>query len=187
MSLSLPLKCPIVTVVVAPTQVSGSYCHQNANKMVLHPAPRTRSRRIVVNYTDDQEGLPIRDEDVIRAENGMWYTEEEERKFKNKSRAHCPTYGNCLNCLKCGPVGKTCNECDSIFAEYFIAFIWTRDGYSRIADAEYVARVVGKGSEIALADRYYLWHEEPTMPLLPEEFIDTVPEEMFAQLSKIFD
>ena len=47
--------------------------------------PDIEPRIINVNYTDDQAGLPIKEEDTIRARNGVWYTQEECSDFRNKS------------------------------------------------------------------------------------------------------
>ena len=60
-----------------------------------------------------QPGELIRDEDVIRAHNHIYYTQEEVDAFRDKSTQRCPTYGNCNRCWASGPVGDVCQECDS--------------------------------------------------------------------------
>ena len=75
----------------------------------------TSTTRIVVNvnYTDDQFGKHIRNEDVVRPHNHLFYLmcSPETQTWKLKSRADCPTYGTCPMCYKCGPTALSCNNC----------------------------------------------------------------------------
>lgn len=128
---------------------------------VTHGVPRT-PRRIVVGYTEDQEGQEIRNDDTIRASNGRWYKDDEIKRFRDRSTGVCPTYGNCVGCFKCGPVGKKCDECIDPQKGYAVIFMITMSGDKRIIDAEYLARMSRKGQEIAKADRTQAWVRMPT-------------------------
>ena len=79
---------------------------------------------LLVGYSEDQAGQAIRQDDVIRANNGRWFTQEEVSNFKNKSNDSCPMYGNCNRCWKSGPVGKACNECNDKKVGYEVIFIF---------------------------------------------------------------
>ena len=81
--------------------------------------PKTGPQTVVIGYTDDQNGKDIREKDVIRAANGKWYTQDELDKFRDKSSANCPTYGNCNCCYASGPVGRPCASCQT--KEYSIS------------------------------------------------------------------
>jgi hypothetical protein len=69
------------------------------NKMNEDPS------HIVVSYTTDQEGQDIKDEDGVRSMNHRWCYQggDETSTWKLKSRAICPTYGSCEDCMKSGP------------------------------------------------------------------------------------
>ena len=72
-----------------------------------HPQSGGQSEKyIVVGYTNDQEGQNIRERNIVRANNGRFYTKEETTMFRYKSAARCPTYGNCNGCYASGPAAK---------------------------------------------------------------------------------
>ena len=56
-------------------------------------------RYFVRTYTKAQEGKEIKSEDVIRAQNGIWYSKEETKQLRTRSEAGCPTYGTCNMCF----------------------------------------------------------------------------------------
>ena len=93
-----------------------SYCCKNKKKTPLKNNMCTEGpddkQYIVVRYTEDQAGQDIRDEDVIQAENSVWYTKAEIKTWRDKTTAGIPTYGNCVNCYWGGPVGLKCTHCD---------------------------------------------------------------------------
>ena len=64
--------------------------------------------RIVVGYTNDQEGQDIRDEDVVRPANKKWTKQgsTETHDWQMKSSARRPKYGPCDHCYKAGPDSK---------------------------------------------------------------------------------
>ena len=66
---------------------------------------------IVVNYTSsDQERLYIKEEDMVQPSTNHFHCltvgDNDIRKWRLKSRARCPIYGSCDNCMKSGPVGR---------------------------------------------------------------------------------
>ncbi len=115
-------------------------------------------RRIVVGYTNDQEGQDIRNDDVVRPANRRWTKQDstETHDWKMKSSGHCPTYGSCDHCYKAGPAGK---ECKCTHGRYKILF------YSdHVIDSIKVAELIGEELEVAKADRMQAWIRTPMMP-----------------------
>ena len=57
-------------------------------------------RYIVLNYTEDQTGQDIREENVVRPDNRKWSAvgADEVKEWRWKSSARCPTYGTCSCC-----------------------------------------------------------------------------------------
>lgn len=116
--------------------------------------------RILRTYTSDQKGQDIKDEDVIRAWNGIGYTQDEQDHFKDTHRSEQPTYGNCILCRSAGPVGKEC-ACDACLPRYQVIGVthdWNSD---TIIDAEYYAKMFGASVEVAKADRFITWLQSP--------------------------
>ena len=64
------------------------------------------------NYTPDQRGQDIRDEDVLRPSNHKWTGPGEINNMRVRSTDRCPTYGSCLKCFRSGPYGRLCNNCN---------------------------------------------------------------------------
>ena len=112
------------------------------------------------HYTADQAGLDIRREDVVRPDNHR-FTTKEEYEYESwylRSRPAIPTYGNCTNCYKSGPVGKGCNECGNaanLEDGYVYKIARDTEGVQVIYDAMAVAAIFGRGHETAKADRMY--------------------------------
>jgi hypothetical protein len=65
---------------------------------------------INVNYTPDQEGKEIRQEDVVPPMKRKITTMKEVAKWKEISRSPAPTYGSCEYCFRSGTLGKHCNS-----------------------------------------------------------------------------
>jgi hypothetical protein len=106
---------------------------------------------VVRNFTTIEEyGEYIKEEDVVRPLNSRWCYQmgEETATWRQKSEARCPTYGSCLYCVKSGPVGKLCNECNIPEAGYAVMM-----NGSKHLDSITLARLFGKGHEAARADR----------------------------------
>ena len=111
---------------------------------------------IVKDYDTDQFNHLILNDDVVRAVNGKWYTEEEISAFWSKSVAECPTYGNCFACYASGPVGRHCGMHPNF---RFCVFRYSSDqGYRSLLDAENVATVMNNADHtIARADLMFDW------------------------------
>ena len=50
---------------------------------------------IIQQYTEDQAGQDIQEEDIIQAANAVWYTKAEIKTWRDKTTTGIPTYGNC--------------------------------------------------------------------------------------------
>ena len=113
--------------------------------------------RIVVGYTDDQQGKQIHDRDVVRALHGVLYTQDEIDDFSTKSTVRCPTYGTCTGCGSAGPVGSLCPFCHE--GDFMVTFVRHN---RRILDAETFAIRLGQSILPAMADREVHWLMTPT-------------------------
>ena len=69
------------------------------------PSVYREGEYIVRNYTEDQAGMDIWNEDVLQAKNGMYYTPQEIETWKVKNTQDMLTYGNCDWCYRSGPIG----------------------------------------------------------------------------------
>ena len=120
------------------------------------------ARIINKNFTQDQQGQPILEQDVVRSANGRYYTSNEVSSFHVKSDARCPTYGNCPYCWCAGPVGRMCNTCNRSDHGYLVLFIM-KDSMQHIMDAEYLSQLFEAGMPllVANADRTYAWCRTP--------------------------
>jgi hypothetical protein len=155
-----------------PTSVSASSTMANTNKRKapnegfiseptkrpIHPLPPPPY--IVKSYRSEQAGLPIEDDQVVRAINGKYYCIGEQASHYKLSTAGLPTYGNCNQCWRSGPLNKrcgTCNTTDAVFGEQYLFHPKMRTA-KRVFDAEYLAILFGVGDhEVAKADRRYSW------------------------------
>ena len=101
--------------------MSASTSSHNNNNMMLNHQGMMRDQTdsngmdyqyVVCNYTPDQEGQDIKDEDVVRPENHHYAIcgDTEVWTWRSKSVARCPTYSTCMMCMNCGPVGQVCME-----------------------------------------------------------------------------
>ena len=111
----------------------------------------------------ENEGLDVMidDIDVVRALNGRFYVEEENKKQQwiVKSTVDCPTYGNCEICFKSGPMMKGCCSCG-------VGWPYKRVKYNSglphdyreiYLDAEAWSALLQAGHEVARADRCVDW------------------------------
>ena len=75
---------------------------------------------VVCNYTPEQEGQYIKDDDVVRPKDQRYAVKcsEEVSTWHKKSRACSPTYGNCTHCLDSGPTGNCCYRCSNMKKNY---------------------------------------------------------------------
>ena len=120
---------------------------------------------IVVDYTSDQEGQLIRESDVVRANNGRFYTREEPTTFKNKSTARCPTYGNCNECCASGPAGIYCQICNKRNCVYQIVLLETYQFGGKYIDAEFLSNFLKCEHTVARADRKQAWLRTPVQTI----------------------
>jgi hypothetical protein len=113
---------------------------------------------ITVGFEEDQNDpdKPIAVADVVRPPNHRWclLCGEDAKRFKEKSRARCPTYGNCTRCDMSGPVGQPCQECVDVGYAVVLYEL-------KIVDAQFFSTLLGKGHLVAKANRKYAWIRTP--------------------------
>ena len=130
---------------------------------------------ILRGYTEDQAGQDIRAEDVIQADNLVWYTWAKRKAWKEKTTAGVPTYGNCTDCYWGGPVGMVCTHCkgkDEKKPTYQVLQVG-----DKLLDSRWVTKFFKKGHEVAKADRKHRWLRTGSVRLPPVgKFADMVEE-----------
>jgi len=142
----------------------------------------TSTTRIVVNvnYTDDQFGKHIRNEDVVRPHNHLFYLmcSPETQTWKLKSRADCPTYGTCPMCYKCGPTALSCDNCpiDNGFPTYCILTF-----REKILDSVTLGEILKTGNVTAQADRCVIPNMRKTAMLNRNRMWDVVELQLNSQ------
>jgi hypothetical protein len=114
---------------------------------------------INVNYTPDQEGKEMRQEDVVRPMNHKITTMKEVAKWKEISRSCAPTYGSCEYCFRSGPLGKRCNRCDN--GKYEVILLLVKGGAITTLDSITMSEIMGQGHEVCLADHKMNWNRTP--------------------------
>ncbi len=111
-----------------------------------------------MNYTPDQEGQEIRQEDVVRPMNHK-ITTKKEHDWKEISRSRAPTYGSCECCFRSGPLGKRCNRCNN--GEYEAILLLVEGGAIETLDSITMSEIMGQGHEVCLADHKMNWNRTP--------------------------
>jgi hypothetical protein len=114
---------------------------------------------INVNYTPDQEGKEIRQEDVVRPMNRKIMTMKDVAKWEEISRSRAPTYGSCEYCFRSGPLGKRCNCCDN--GKYEVILLLVKGGAIAMLDSITVSKIMGQGHKVCLADHKMNWNQTP--------------------------
>lgn len=105
---------------------------------------------------------PIPAELVVRS-NGFVYSPDDIQRFGQKSRARCPTYGNCSVCFNSGPVGKVCTCRHGVYM-VVMTFVNDSDGNgANMIDAEHFANLFQRNHEVAMVDRTFSWIKTPTV------------------------
>ena len=129
------------------------------------------------DYDESQAGLDIKMEDVVNARrmnnngNDRFYEGDYITDliphFNKLSNTGCSMYGNCKGCYASGPVGKVC-ICSverQPGSRYGYCVIYRKPGgigsSPRLIDAEFFSRIMGRGHEMAKADRKVWWIKEP--------------------------
>jgi hypothetical protein len=120
------------------------------------------------NYTLDQEGQDIRDEDVVRPRNHLWARTDEIKTMKVLSADRCPTYGSCVRCFRSGPYGRLCSNCneDNVTLQknglhYVILMKRSERGATAVLDSITLSMIFRAGHETARADREIRWLKTP--------------------------
>lgn len=124
---------------------------------------------------------PIPENLVVRSDK-LIYTPAEINGFAKKSRARCPTYGNCSICFNAGPVGKKC-PCGP--GTYMVVTTHQSDDERErqfILDAEKLAELLGKSHETAMVDRTFSWLRTPTMTMRRPHVVRLTLEKLRPQI-----
>ena len=154
------------------------------------PSPlEEQGEYILPTYTTAQADQPLREEDTIRAQTGILYTEEEIQQFRDKSNARCPTYGSCPHCFAAGPVGEVCTDCTA-GDNYKVVFAYPYDNRSyhrRIVDSETLASALNRPSHPALANRKFNWISTPLTYLTSRKLQRLINQEEHRLAQAIFD
>jgi hypothetical protein len=114
------------------------------------------------NYTPDQKGQEIRQEDVVRPLNHKITTSKDEVvDWRAVSRSIAPTYGSCSGCYRSGPLGKRCNRCNQANQGYEAILLLAKGGAIQTLDSITLSEVMGQGHEVCLADHMMNWNRTP--------------------------
>ena len=136
---------------------------EEVKRPTYYPLDPWGEKYVNINYTVDQGGQDIQEQDVARPPNHRWVSplSKETATWHGLSRARAPTYGVCSGCFKSGPTGKECNECIGTLDRkgktfrYVIMKVWNFGGTVQILDSITFAAMLGRGHETAKADRLY--------------------------------
>jgi hypothetical protein len=159
----------------------AKHCDGDQNKVRYIKGPR-----VVVNWTEDQKGQNIREEDVVRPKNHKYSvpdTNNRHGNWRKLSTAECPTYGTCEFCWKSGPTGKFCNECERSPDKLKPRYKFVRFDVEKILDSVTLAKLLRMNHEVAKADRYstpmmqrLMIYEEPWMRARVNEIYEDYPD-----------
>ncbi len=115
------------------------------------------------NYTPDQQGQDIRDDDVVRPHNHKWARADDIATMRALSADRCPTYGSCVKCFRSGPYGRLCSNCnkDNVTlnknGSHYVILMKKSDKHGRgnsvILDSITLSQIFQAGHETAKADR----------------------------------
>jgi hypothetical protein len=103
-----------VSRMVGKTQIPGRFfipSGQLANHPFIFGTECKGHLYIVAEYDDKMRGKVIPDDQVVRAKNGRWFTQDKVNNFKLKSTPRCPTYGVCQHCFSSEPVHMLYQKC----------------------------------------------------------------------------
>ena len=117
-------------------------------------------------------GEMLREEHVVRADNGMCYTDPEVARFGNTNAERSPTFGNC-KCFRAGPIGDPCMECVHT-PSYFLP-VWST--FDFLFDAEGLAKLVGhRHVQWPVGARHTGWLGLPMHRPRDSQFIDLLTQ-----------
>jgi hypothetical protein len=117
---------------------------------------------IVVNKERRMDG-PIQEVDVVRPINHMYTVKGVDNpiEWKRKSSMRCPTYGNCVSCLRSGPVGMACGFCNEKSAGYKCLYIFQYGGRQWIDAQWFAEKLFRNGHVTVMANRRVGWLTTP--------------------------
>ena len=110
---------------------------------------------VIVGMTNVEEyGEYIHEEDVVRPSNHRWAKQgsDETRKWRLKSEPRTTTYGSCPHCVRSGPVGRFCSQCNIPEAGYVI-MINGPPGSTQILDSISLAQLFDLGQHESASAR----------------------------------
>jgi len=194
------VKCGAITICSQPLIRIHSLClrltmnaHPIDQAFFCDPDSTERqlpARCVLVNYANCQEDEDIRDEDVIRARQGFFCSEQEIAAFRRKSNNRCPTCGNCNKCWSSGPVGKMCAFCadppDRSVGHQVVFMTNTAERTSRkILDAEGVSDAYGANHKIAKGRSTCRWLSIPTRTIEAEDVTPKLDQAVDRELRRL--
>jgi hypothetical protein len=110
---------------------------------------------IVAEYDDTMRGKVIPDNQVVRAKNGQWFTQDKVDNFELKGMPRCPTYGVCQHCFSSGLVHMLCQKCKTKGHRYYIPRMNGVCG--KILDSEWISQFFGTSHVDMRADKTQNW------------------------------
>jgi hypothetical protein len=110
---------------------------------------------IVAEYDDTMKGRVIPDNQVVRAKNRRWFTQNKVNNFELKSTPCCPTYGVCKVCFSSGPVHMLCQKCKTKGHRYYL--LRMNGVCGKILDAEWILGFFGTSHVDVRADKTQNW------------------------------
>ena len=119
-------------------------------------------RKIVKNYTPDQQGQDIRPQDIVRPINKKWAKGDEVQTWRKLSNERAPTYRSCTMCFRSGPLGRLCNKCNYENNHYVALNYDNGHGQGATLDSVTMSEIFRAGNETAKADRDILWLRTPS-------------------------
>jgi hypothetical protein len=125
---------------------------RNLNGKIPNTIRDSKGHLYMAEYNDQMKGMVIPDSQVVRENNGQWFTHDKVENFVVKSTPRCPTYGVCDHCFASGPVHMLCQKCKMKGQRYIIA---KKNG--RILDVEWVSRFFRTSHLDVRADRTQNW------------------------------
>ena len=128
---------------------------------------------LVSHYSD---GEVLAEEHVVRAGNARFYTYREICDFSEVNQSGCPTFGNCTDCGKAGPLGDYCVDCNISERKrgYAVLYYFPNrfpNGPGIMINAEWYSALVGKFTQPALAHRRVRWRKMPKRYVQEEDII----------------
>lgn len=121
---------------------------------------------VLVGAREGDPVRPLNNNEINRAANGRYYDEAlEVPQFDQRDNDRKPTYGTCKGCMRAGPVGQFCQNCDDGHGFWvFRAQQFGMQNFGRILDAENLARICETAVQPATTDLKIRWSRTPLKP-----------------------